>query len=67
MKKNHEKDDEILLGFDIIGVECDGSFHSFHCNAMSSILKENFNLILNKFGLYDEIIDSNELKKFSKG
>ena len=66
LKKNHEKDDEILLGFDIIGVECDGSFHSFHCNDMSSILKEKFNLILNKFGLYDEIIDSNELRNFLK-
>ncbi len=33
---------------------------------MSSILKEKSHLILNKFGLYAEIIDSNELRNFLK-
>ncbi len=64
LKKTHEKNDEILLGYDIIGVECDGSFHSFHCNDMSSILEQKFNLILNEYKLFDEIKNLKELRHF---
>ena len=59
-----ENQNEKFLGFDIIGIECDGSFHSFLCNNASNKLKEKFGLDLNEFGLYDEIEDTDELRKF---
>ncbi|MGX9987611.1 hypothetical protein [Soonwooa purpurea] len=35
LNKFLENPNETFLGFDIIGVECDGSFHSFICNDAS--------------------------------
>jgi len=65
-KKISENHNEKVMGFDLIGVECDGSFHSFHCNDASEILNVKFGLKLNEFGLYDEISDTIELREFLK-
>ena len=64
LKNFPENKDEIFLGFDLIGVECDGSFHSFICTNASEELKVKFGLGLNEYGLFDTINDSDELRNF---
>ena len=46
---------EELLGYDLIGIELGGSFHTFHCHDIESDLSTEFGLKLNKYGLFDEI------------
>jgi len=41
---------ETFLGFDIIGVESGGDFHSFWCHDMAKDLSERFHLTLNRHG-----------------
>jgi hypothetical protein len=55
IKRIEERDDiiEELLGYDFIGVECDGSFHSFYCHDIKNKLIEKFTLNLNENGLFD--------------
>jgi hypothetical protein len=55
IKRIEEKDDifEELLGYDFIGVECDGSFHSFYCHDITNELIDRFTLTLNENGLFD--------------
>lgn len=43
-----------FLGYDLIGVEIDGSFHSLHCHDLQPILEEKFNLSFNDYGLIEE-------------
>ncbi len=59
LKRSIERpdDNERLLGFDLIGIEYGGSFHSFHCHDMADELCEKFGLVLNQFGLFDEATD----------
>lgn len=45
--------DEILIGYDLIGIEAGGSFHSFHCHGIGQELEQRFGLVLNKYGLFD--------------
>ena len=66
LNKIFENENEKFIGFDLIGVECDGSFHSFLCGDTSEILNEKFGLTLNEFGLFDKIIDTIELREFLK-
>jgi hypothetical protein len=49
-----EDKDRILLGYDIIGVESGGDFHTFHCNNLATKLSEKFGLKLNKYGLFNQ-------------
>lgn len=49
-----ESKDENLLGYDIIGVESGGDFHTFHCNNLATKLSEKFGLKLNKYGLFNQ-------------
>ena len=44
---------EQLIGFDLIGIEVGGSFHSFHCHDIGKELSDKFGLTLNNFGLFD--------------
>ncbi|MDB5241563.1 MAG: hypothetical protein JWP57_2188, partial [Spirosoma sp.] len=48
---------EELLGYDLIGMDIGGSFHSFHCHGMGNELVERFGLTLNKHGLFSHIPD----------
>jgi len=52
-----ESGQEAFIGFDIIGVELDGSFHSFHCHDISVELSDRFVLSLNNYGLFKEHTD----------
>jgi hypothetical protein len=43
-----------VMGFDLIGVEPDGSFHSFHCHYLEQDMTERFGVVVNEFGLMDD-------------
>ncbi|SDY07915.1 hypothetical protein SAMN05444411_1208 [Lutibacter oricola] len=49
-----ENNKEQTLGYDLIGVENSGEFHSFHCHDLSNDLKERFKIKINEYGLLDE-------------
>jgi hypothetical protein len=67
---NKLKDKEIdlekgeFLGYDIIGIEIGGDFHSFHCNDLANDLKDKFGLKINEFGLFEKIENWNGIKEF---
>ena len=55
---------EELIGFDFIGVECDGSIHSFYCQNITKSLVEKFDLEINLNGLINEPKNKLEIKKY---
>jgi hypothetical protein len=59
-----ESKTETLIGFDIIGIELDGGFHSFHCHDLSDDLAERFNLEINEYGLFTAIANSKAVVEF---
>lgn len=48
---------EQLLGYDLIGVELGGKYHSFYCDNQTSQLLAEFKLTLNENGLFENIED----------
>jgi len=64
--KNQEIDLEKgeFLGYDIIGIEMSGDFHSFHCNDLANDLKSKFGLKINEFGLFEKIENWIGIEKF---
>lgn len=65
--KRTEEEQEIneeLLGYDFIGVERDGSFHSFYCHNITSILVDKFSLKINLYGLFDKPENSTEIRVY---
>lgn len=46
-----ELKDELFIGFDLIGIELSGDFHSFHCHNISEELITKFNIEINPYGL----------------
>ncbi len=61
MKEIAETDDELLLGFDYIGIEFSGYFHTFHCQNIGTDLASHFNLSLNRYGLFDRALNSKQI------
>jgi hypothetical protein len=55
---------ETLIGFDVIGVELDGGFHSFHCHDLSADLGGRFSLEINEHGLLAAIENSKAVVEF---
>lgn len=55
---------EQTLGFDLIGIEMGGDFHSFHCHSIAGDLFEKFGLHLNSYGLIDHIPDPDALSRY---
>ncbi|WP_378187449.1 hypothetical protein ACE939_03810 [Aquimarina sp. W85] len=53
-----------FLGYDIIGIETSGDFHSFHCHDVSNDLKAKFGLQINKFGLIESCENWDEIMEF---
>jgi hypothetical protein len=45
--------DETLIGYDLIGIEEAGDFHSFHCHDIGKELCEKFGLVINDYGLFE--------------
>lgn len=48
-----ESVNETTIGFDLIGVELGGDFHSFHCHDLGKELSDKFGLTLNDYGLFE--------------
>jgi len=48
---------ETFLGFDLVGIECSGDFHTFYCHDISKDLVERFKLTINQYGLFEDIVD----------
>jgi hypothetical protein len=42
---------EVEVGFDLIGVELSGDFHTFHCHDLADELIQRFNIEINQYGL----------------
>lgn len=60
-------DNNKTLGFDILGFEGWGSFHSFICNSLENVYKEKFGMEFTKFGLiknYDDAVKASEYNNF---
>lgn len=55
---------EETIGFDFIGVECDGSFHSIYCNNNIEKIINLFKLKKNEYGLFDKPINRKELSEY---
>lgn len=52
-----ESREEKFIGYDLVGVELGGDFHTFYCNDFSQELTERFGLKINEYGLIDEIAE----------
>lgn len=61
LKEFEEQDNEQLLGYDYIGIENGGSFHTFHCHDIGKELSDKFGLTLNEFGLFDSDKNSKQV------
>ena len=48
-----ESTSEQTIGYDLIGIEWGGDFHTFHCNDLAAELTQRFGLRLNSFGLFE--------------
>jgi hypothetical protein len=46
---------EKLVGFDLIGIELSGDFHSFHCHDISKELTDKFGIKINSLGLIEPL------------
>ncbi len=55
---------EELLGYDFIGIECDGSFHSFYCHDITKTLIDKFSLTLNANGLFEKPEMQKEIREY---
>ncbi len=57
-------ENENIIGYDLIGIESDGSFHSFHCHDLYVNLNQQFGVQLNKYGLLESDLNWEELIKY---
>lgn len=55
---------EELLGYDLIGVDIGGGFHSFHCHGIGKELAGRFGLTLNQHGLFSDIPDPEAVRSY---
>ena len=53
-KKIPETNNSTLLGYDLIGIEEYGDFHSFHCHNIIEELSNKFGITLNEYGLFND-------------
>jgi hypothetical protein len=61
-----ETDDmnEVLIGYDLIGIESGGEFHSLHCHDIADELSNKFGVTFNKYGLMEERSDWGPLTEY---
>ena len=64
LKGVEEADNDKFLGYDYIGIEIGGSFHTFHCHDIGNELSSKFGLTLNEFGLFDSDINSKQVLNY---
>ena len=58
-------DDETLLGFDMIGIEPGGSFHTFYCHGGDRYRIGDFDLRINEYGLFEDYEDWETVMKYA--
>jgi len=58
------EDVEEFVGYDLIGVEFSGDYHSFHCYAGSDGLVQKFGLTLNGYGLINEFENKQDVLEY---
>jgi hypothetical protein len=56
-KQIAETSKEKTIGYDLIGVELSGDFHSFYCHYMAEELENKFKLKINEYGLIEDCKD----------
>ncbi|MCC5946359.1 MAG: hypothetical protein JJT94_15615 [Bernardetiaceae bacterium] len=61
LKEIEENENEVFIGFDYIGIEIGGIFHTFHCHDIGKELSDKFGLTLNNFGLFDSNVNSKQV------
>jgi len=49
-----ESEEEVFIGYDVVGIEWDGGFHTFYCHDISKDLVDKFKLEINEYGLFKE-------------
>ena len=59
-----ENKTELTLGFDLIGIESSGEFHSFHCHDLADELIEKFGIKINEYGLINDNDNWNEMVEY---
>ncbi|HPN70105.1 MAG TPA: hypothetical protein PLZ32_11315 [Saprospiraceae bacterium] len=64
LKEIEENENEVFIGFDYIGIEFGGSFHTFHCHDIGKELSEKFGLTLNNLGLFESDINSKQVLEY---
>ncbi|PSR55901.1 hypothetical protein AHMF7605_21545 [Adhaeribacter arboris] len=52
-KKELETNEGRAIGYDLIGVEVGGSFHTFHCHSLAKYLEKEFKIQVNEYGLIE--------------
>jgi hypothetical protein len=55
---------EEILGYDLIGMDIGGSFHSFHCHGIGNELAGRFGLTMNRHGLFSQIPDPQAIRSY---
>ena len=53
-----------VIGYDLIGVEISGGFHTFHCHDLASELNTKFNVKVNDLGLISKIPNRKEIAEY---
>ena len=56
--------EEHFIGYDFIGIDAGGSFHSFYCHDIAIKLTEKFSLKRNLYGLFEAIHFENEIIQY---
>lgn len=62
-KRELDNDYGKLIGFDLIGIESGGDFHTFHCHDLYGDLKRDLEIEINEYGLinsdskWEELVD----------
>lgn len=53
-RRIEENNSKETIGYDLIGMEDGGDFHSFHCHDLTKELIQKFGIKINEFGLIEE-------------
>ncbi len=52
------------IGYDLIGIELGGDFHTFYCHDMAEDLRSKFGLEINEYGLIEDCNEWNSLVEY---
>ena len=63
-KQINETQEGKTIGYDLIGIELSGDFHTFYCHNMADELKSKFSLEINEYGLIKNCSDWKSLTDY---